>query len=88
MVAKLKLLGIVLAMYLLAWCTSYFLVMVFRGDGMNFRELIDYLGLAWSFSGGEIPMFVWFGSLVIFAVLITATILARRFYSGEHHNAV
>jgi hypothetical protein len=52
--------------YLLSWFLAYVLTFLLRGDTLDFGFFIDYLFLAWTFTGFELPMFMWLTSLVIF----------------------
>lgn len=48
--------------YLLCWQLSYYLT----NENFSFSMSYDYFVLAWTFSGGERPFFVWFFSIVMF----------------------
>lgn len=63
-----------LGCYLLSWTIAYILTFILRGEAMDFRFVIDYFFLAWTFQGYELPTFIWFLSLLIFAVLYLAVV--------------
>jgi hypothetical protein len=74
--------------YPLSWLFAYVLVMGTMGDGLDLNHVFEYLVLAWTFSGGELPSFIWFGSLVIFAALIVVIALASNYYGKARERAV
>jgi hypothetical protein len=88
MLALLKWIGIVLAVYFVSWCAAWFLMFALRGDDLNFQYFFQYLGAAWSFSAGELAAFIWLGSLVIFFVLLGVLLLVRKLFARRRHNAV
>ncbi len=59
--------------YLSAWTAAYSLVI-----GLDFRYVYEYFGLAWSFSGGEIPTFIWWFSIVAFVPIATVAVLLMQ----------
>ena len=64
---------ITLVVYFLAWTVSYSIIFFSGFDELDFTYYFEYLFLAWTFSGGEYPAFIWFFSIVLF---IPAEILA------------
>lgn len=67
-----------LPLYLVAWTASYIAVMLLQGGPFTFTYFFDYLAWAWSFSGGELPMFIWFLSVVLFFGLLAGAIVITR----------
>jgi hypothetical protein len=62
---------------------KYVFMFLSRGDSLDFSYSFQYLCLGWSFSGGEIPTFIWWFSMAGFVPLgILAVFLVRRF--GRH----
>jgi len=57
------------AVYFVAWTASYAVMFVSRGDGLDFTFFFEYLRLAWTFSGGELPSFIWLFSIIGFLPL-------------------
>jgi hypothetical protein len=55
-----KYIGLLLTIYIFSWTASYIFVM-----GLDLRYYIEYLVIAWSFRGGEIPAFIWFFSILL-----------------------
>jgi len=65
--------------YLLSWTIAYILTFILRGESMDFGFVIDYFFLAWTFQGLELPTFIWFLSLLVFAVLSLAVVPYIRY---------
>ncbi len=78
---------VLFAVYLAAWTASYAVISVSRGDGLDFTHLFEYLRLAWTFSGGELPSFIWLFSIVAFLPLAGLVVFLLRRYD-RHHNTV
>ena len=66
---------LLLGVYMLSWTAAYLLVMVLRGGGWDFGHYFEYLILAWTFRGGELPTFIWFFSLAGFLIVGTLTVV-------------
>jgi hypothetical protein len=60
---------VLVPVYLAAWTASYTYMFLSRGDGWDFSFFFEYLGLAWTFSGGELPTFIWLFSIIGFLPL-------------------
>jgi len=88
MATALRWMLILLSTYAIAWCSSYVLIMTSRSDGLALEHFFEYFALAWSFSGGELPTFVWLGSLLIFLVLIGLVLIAQKVLRRKHESAV
>ena len=89
MSTALKWLAVSLAAYFVAWSLSYVLMMMSRGDSLAQGEFFfQYLALAWSFSGGELPTFIWAGSVVIFLVLMGLLLVVRKMFNRGRESAV
>jgi hypothetical protein len=58
---------IALLAYPACWAVAHVSVMLTRGDGPALEYLVPYFKLAWSFSAGELPSFIWLFSLVLWA---------------------
>ena len=54
--------------YFLSWFLAYFLTLFLRGDSLDFDYFLEYLFLGWTFTGFEVPTFMWMFSIVIFLV--------------------
>lgn len=80
--------AIVLIGYPLSWLLAYVLVMGTVSNGLDLSYLFQYLVLAWTFSGGELPSFIWIGSLVIFAALVAIVAMARNHFVKARERAV
>jgi len=52
--------------YFLSWSLAYVLTFLLRGDTLDFGFFFEYLVLGWTFSGFELPVFMWMFSLLIF----------------------
>lgn len=74
-------LSALLIAYALAWCASFAYFFHSRGDAADVGLFFQYFALAWSFRGGEMPAFIWFGSLVAFIPLAVIAILIIRRYA-------
>jgi hypothetical protein len=51
---------------------------VLRGDTVPWDLYFTYLALAWTFRGGELPVFIWLSSLVVFIPLAVLVLIAMR----------
>ena len=67
-----------LLLYAAAWTLSYVGVFSARGDSVSFDYYFAYLALGWSFSGGELPTFMWLLSIVVFLVLLAGVLVSNR----------
>ncbi|GMU66326.1 MAG: hypothetical protein AMXMBFR36_26000 [Acidobacteriota bacterium] len=76
--ATLRATGAFLAWYVTAWLLAYLVVM-----GFEVRYVWQYFSLGWTFSGGEIPTFIWFLSLVVFSVGVAAYLALRHLRQRE-----
>ena len=54
--------------YLLSWFLAYVLTLLLRGDSLDFGYFLEYLFLGWTFTGFELPTFMWMFSIAIFLV--------------------
>ncbi len=68
-----------LSLYAVAWTISYVGMFLLRGDGLSAQYYFEYLMLGWSFSGGELPSYIWLYSMVIFLAMITSVVIAKCF---------
>ncbi|MEO8352626.1 MAG: hypothetical protein ABI680_12890 [Chthoniobacteraceae bacterium] len=66
--------------YLAAWTASYAVILSARGDGLDFTFFFEYLRLAWTFSGGELPSFIWLFSIIAFFPLAGLSVFLLRRY--------
>lgn len=73
----LKRTAIAIAAYIPCWVVAHCVVMMSRGSGLSLGDLPGYFVLAWSFSAGELPSYIWLLSLALYAVVIAAFVLAR-----------
>jgi hypothetical protein len=73
--------------YAFAWSASYVLVMGAGSGSVDFGHYFEYLGFAWSFSGGELPTFMWFASIAIFAGIAVVAYLVRKVRNRERASA-
>ena len=74
--------------YLAAWTASYAFVFVARDDGLDLTHYFDYLALAWTFRGGELPSFIWTFSLTAFLPLAVLLVFGlRRYEKHRTHTA-
>lgn len=69
MMSLLRYIVLLVAAYLAAWTVSYAFMFVSRGDGLDFTYFFEYFRLAWTFSGGELPSFIWLFSIMVFLPL-------------------
>jgi hypothetical protein len=76
-----------LAAYFVAWTTAYVLMLLSRGDRIDFGHYFEYLGVAWTFRAGELPMFIWLFSIIGFAPLAAFVIIIFRRYDRHTYNA-
>ena len=77
---------VLVAAYLSAWTASYAVLCVSRGDGLDFTHFFEYLRLAWTFSGGELPTFIWLFSIVAFLPLAVLSVIYLRRYGWLHRD--
>ena len=75
------------AVYFAAWTGSYSVTLFSRGDGLDFTHFFEYLGLAWTFRGGELPSFIWLFSIIAFLPMAGLVVFLLRRYEG-HPNDV
>ena len=72
--------------YLVAWLLGYTFVM-----DSDFRYVVEYFKLGWTFSGGEYPSIIWLMSAGLFVaslfVAFVAAFFYRRFKQGRNHEA-
>jgi hypothetical protein len=66
-----------LGTYLVAWTVCFAAMFLLRGEAVPWDLYLSYLGMAWTFRGGEIPALIWISSLVVFIPL--AAVLLRLF---------
>lgn len=79
--------AVVLAgVYLVAWAAAYVVIVVIGGESLDFSHFFEYLGLAWTFRGGELPVFIWLFSIIAFLPLAGLAVFLLRRY-GSHKNA-
>ncbi len=76
---------VLVAVYLAAWTAAYAVMFVSRGDGLDFTHFFEYLGLAWTFSGGELPSFIWLFSVIAFLPLAGLSVFLLRRYDRQHN---
>jgi hypothetical protein len=55
--------------YACCWVVAYFAIFASNGD-FDPRYLVSYFVMAWTFSAGEIPSFIWLVSLALFSIVI------------------
>ena len=60
---------VLIVAYFAAWTAAYAGAFLSRGDDLNFTYFFEYLHLAWTFRGLELPAFIWFFSIIIFLPL-------------------
>jgi hypothetical protein len=75
------------AAYFVAWTTAYVLMLLSRGDGIDFSRYFEYLGLAWTFRAGELPLFIWLFSILGFVPLAAFVIILFRRHERRPRNA-
>ena len=73
-----KRLALAAVAYVACWIAAHCAVMWSRGDGLSLAYLVRYFRLAWSFSGGELPGFIWGVSIVLYAVCLAIWSWASR----------
>lgn len=78
---------VLVAVYLAAWTSSYAVMSVSRGDGLDFTYFFEYLRLAWTFSGGELPSFIWLVSIIAFLPLAGLSVFCLRRYERRKNVA-
>jgi hypothetical protein len=71
---------ILAAIYFAAWTVSYAGIFVSRGDGLDFSHYFEYLALAWTFHGGELPAFILLFSVIAFLPLAVLAVYLLRKY--------
>ena len=74
-----------ITLYFVAWSIAYLLAFASRGDSISFEYYFEYLWLGWSFSGGELVMFIWYLSALIFFVFLVAWFGVRFWHRGKLH---
>ena len=77
---------VLVAVYLAAWTAAYAIMLMSRGDGLDFRNFAEYLWLGWTFKGGELPTFIWIFSMIAFLPLAGLAVFFLRRY--ERHKTV
>lgn len=70
--------AILAVIYFAAWTLAYVCIFVSRGDGLDFSHYFEYLALAWTFSGGELPLFIWLFSVIAFLPLVVIVVYLLR----------
>jgi hypothetical protein len=65
--------------YLVCWQAMYILV----NQDFNILMSFDYFFMAWTFSAGERPFFIWFFSIVIFLVVVLIMKI-RKWYKNRY----
>ena len=75
------------AVYLTSWTASYAGMFLSRGDGLDFRFFFEYLRMAWTFSGGELPSFIWLFSIITFLPSAVLSVFLLRRYD-RHRKTV
>jgi predicted neutral ceramidase superfamily lipid hydrolase len=58
--------------FLLSWSLVYTALM-----GSDYQYFIEYLVLAWTFSGGELPTLMWFASLLLTSLSFIVAYLVK-----------
>ncbi len=82
MMSYLKYVVVLTAAYFVAWTVSYMFMVA--GADLDFSHYFEYLTLAWTFSGGELPTFTWLFSIIAFLPL---AVLAVRFFRKRKKSA-
>jgi hypothetical protein len=67
-----------LGIYLVAWTACFAVMFMLRGDTVPWDLYFSYFALAWTFRGGELPVFIWLSSLVVFIPLAVLVLIAMR----------
>jgi len=72
-------------LYFICWVVAYCAMMLSCGDSLSLELLVSYFKLAWTFSAGELPSFIWLFSVVLYTFAIGAWVLIsrRRRFSGQ-----
>jgi hypothetical protein len=74
--------AILAAVYFAVWAAAYALV-----AGLDFTYCFQYLRLAWTFSGGELPSIIWVFSNMAFLPLAGLSVfLLRRYERSKNAN--
>jgi hypothetical protein len=79
--------AVLVSAYLGAWTAACGVVLLTRGDGLAFTHFFEYLRLAWTFTGGELPSFIRFFSVIAFLPLAGLAIFVLRRYERRHSEA-
>jgi hypothetical protein len=82
----LKYVVVLVAAYLVVWTASYMVVMHGEGDGLDFSLFFSYLKWAWTFSGGELPTFIWLFSVIAFLPLAALAVFLLRRHERRKNN--
>jgi hypothetical protein len=67
--------------HFLTWTTCFAAMFLLRGEAVPWDLYLTYLTMAWTFRGGEIPMFIWWSSVIVFvpiAMLVFITTSRAR----------
>jgi hypothetical protein len=78
MIAGIKRAAVFATLYLACWITAHCLLFLFRGEGLGLQYLSSYFIAAWTFSAGELPTFIWFGSLLLFGLVLLAWFMRNK----------
>jgi hypothetical protein len=76
-----------LILYAICWFVAHAAVFLSNGDGLGMEFLVEYFVLAWSFSAGELPIFIWllaFAAFVVISCLFWFYLHLSRNRSGAH----
>jgi hypothetical protein len=79
----LKQIVLAIAGYAPCWLIAHCAVMRSRGDGLSLEYLVRYFKLAWSFSAGELPSFIWLVSLALYAVFLASWLVISRWHRAS-----
>jgi hypothetical protein len=71
-------LALLFAVHIVSWCCVF---LVFVGFSPSLVPSYFYWG--WSFSGGELPMLVWFYSWPVFAALAVVYFGSKRIFHAR-----
>ena len=71
---------VLVGLYLACWIASHCLVFLSDGEGLGLEYLSSYFILAWTFSAGELPTFIWIGSVLLFGITLLVWYLRNRFH--------
>lgn len=77
-----------LGIYLVAWTVCFAVMFLLRGEAVPWNQYFSYLGMAWTFRGGEIPALIWASSLVVFFPLAAVLLFVAVRRSRRTHRAV